>query len=84
LVQTALYYERYSWHTREEYKAFVASYGFDIMTWDGYSVLADIKELSMVTWMSQNAGSDSKSAGELTKRVQALKTGGTRSDWSPF
>ena len=35
LVQTALFYERFGWHTEEEYRTFVDVYGFDIMTWDG-------------------------------------------------
>jgi hypothetical protein len=46
--------------------------------------LADIKELSMVTWMAQKASSDARSAKELSKRVRALRTGGSRTDWSPF
>jgi aminoglycoside phosphotransferase (APT) family kinase protein len=84
LIQTAMYYERYGWHTRDEYDAFVSAYGFDVMTWNGYPVLADIKELSMVTWMAQNAGSNVRAVGELAKRVRALRTGGRRDDWSPF
>ena len=84
LIQTAMYCERYGWHTREEYDAFVSAYGFDVMTWSGYSVLADIKELSMVTWMAQNAGSNERAVGELAKRVRSLRTGESRTDWSPF
>jgi hypothetical protein len=84
LVQTAMYFERYSWHTRAEYDAFVRGYGFDVMTWPGYRVLADVKELSMVAWLSQNAKSDEESAAELAKRIHALRTGGSRHDWSPL
>jgi aminoglycoside phosphotransferase (APT) family kinase protein len=84
LVQTAMYFERYSWHTRAEYDAFVRGYGFDVMTWPGYRVLADVRELSMVAWLSQNDKSDEESAAELAKRIHALRTGGSRHDWSPL
>ena len=33
LIQTALYYDRYGWHTREEYETFTRVYGYDIMRW---------------------------------------------------
>ena len=36
LVLTALYFERFGWHTAEEYAAFVETYGYDVMAWDGY------------------------------------------------
>ena len=31
----------YGWHTREEYETFTRVYGYDIMQWPGYPVLAD-------------------------------------------
>ena len=40
LIQTALYYDHYGWHTREEYETFIRVYGYDIMQWPGYPVLA--------------------------------------------
>jgi hypothetical protein len=84
LVETALFYDRYGWHTREEYETFVKVYGYDIMQWPGYPVLADIRELAMVTWIAQKASEDGKTAAEARKRVDALRTGASRKDWLPF
>jgi Ser/Thr protein kinase RdoA (MazF antagonist) len=84
LIQTALFYDRYGWHSREEYDAFVKVYGYDIMQWPGYRVLADVREFVMVTWLVQKAGESDQTAGEARKRVDAIRTGASRTDWSPF
>ncbi|WP_176963816.1 hypothetical protein [Streptomyces sp. 2224.1] len=47
-----------------------ADYGFDIMNWPGYSVLADVRELMMVLWMGQQAGGSEKSAAEFSRWIQ--------------
>lgn len=84
LVQTAMFYERFGWHTEAEYRAFVDGYGFDVMGWPGYAVLADLRELLMTTWLAQNDGTDATTAEELAKRLDALRTGESRRDWAPF
>ena len=84
LVLTALFYERFGWHTAEEYAGFVQTYGYDVMAWDGYSVLADIREFLMVTWLSQNAAADPKVAEELARRISDLRTGASRKGWLLF
>lgn len=84
LIQTALFYDRLGWHTEAEYREFVEVYGYDIMEWDGYPALADARELSMTLWMARKAATDPKAAAETHKRVQAMRTGGSRRDWSPF
>lgn len=84
LVQTAMYFDRYGWHTERQYAEFVAAYGFDVLAWPGYSTLADIKETSMVAWLSQNATPGSKAEPELHRRLNSLRTGTGRRDWKPF
>ena len=84
VVLTAMYYESFGWHTREEYETFVQVYGFDIMTWPGYPVLREIREFLMVTWVIQKAGESEKVAAEARKRIQALRTGASREDWEPY
>lgn len=84
LVLTALYYERFGWHTEEEYRDLVAAYGFDIMQWSGYPVMRDVRELLMVTWLAQKSQADRDAASELATRIQALRTGSSRRDWKPF
>jgi hypothetical protein len=84
LIQTAIFYDRLGWHTREEYEAFTKVYGYDIMQWPGYPMLADIRELIMTTWVIQKAGEGEKMPAEARKRIDALRTGASRKDWLPF
>jgi aminoglycoside phosphotransferase (APT) family kinase protein len=84
LIQTALYAGRYGWHTREQYEAFVRVYGYDIMQWTGYPVLADVREFIQVTWIVQKAGESQQTADEARKRINAIRTGASREDWLPF
>ncbi|MBB4913349.1 phosphotransferase enzyme family protein [Streptosporangium saharense] len=84
LVLTAIYFERFGWHTTEEYNAYVEAYGFDVMRWAGYPALRDIREFLMVTWLSQKADHDERVAAEVRKRISALRTGASRRDWEPY
>jgi aminoglycoside phosphotransferase (APT) family kinase protein len=84
LIQTALYYDHYGWHTCEEYETFTKVYGYDIMQWPGYPALAAIREFILVTWMVQKAGENKKTATEARKRVDALRNGASRKNWLPF
>lgn len=84
LILTAVYFDRYGWHTATEYAAFCEAYGVDVMAWDGYEVLADVRELLMVTWLAWKAGESPKLAAEAAKRVAALRSGGSRRDWQAF
>ena len=84
LILTSLYYDRFGWHTRAEYESFVHHYGFDLMNWPGYSVLADVRELMMTLWLGHQVTTSSRSAEEFAKRVQAIRTDGSRRDWSAF
>lgn len=84
LVQTALFYDRFGWHTRAEYEAFVHHYGFDLMNWPGYHVLADVRELMMTLWMGGKAAAEPTAAEEFARRVESMRTGGDRRDWRPF
>ncbi|MBB1242502.1 aminoglycoside phosphotransferase family protein [Streptomyces durbertensis] len=84
LIQTAMYYDSFGWHTEAEYTDFADGYGFDIRRWPGYTVLRSIRELLMVTWLSQNAGADARAAAEVEKRVETLRSGSSRRGWAPF
>jgi aminoglycoside phosphotransferase (APT) family kinase protein len=84
LVQTALYWDRFGWHTDQEYRTFVDVYGFDVTEWPGYQVLADTREIMMTAWLGRMADTNDRAAIEVTKRIEAIKTGATRRDWAPF
>ncbi|MEV8372646.1 aminoglycoside phosphotransferase family protein [Kribbella sp. NPDC056861] len=83
LILTALYYERFGWHSDAEYAAFVDGYGFDVMAWSGYRVMRDLRELLMVAWLAESITGE-RGRLEITKRVQTLRTDGSRRDWQPF
>ncbi|WP_129767455.1 aminoglycoside phosphotransferase family protein [Streptomyces sp. L-9-10] len=84
LMQTAMYYDSFGWHTEAEYADFAEGYGFDVRQWSGYAVLRSVRELLMVTWLAQNAGTNPRAAEEVEKRVETLRSGGSRRAWSPF
>ncbi len=84
VAETAIYYDSFGWHTREEYETFVNVYGFDILTWSGYPVMRALREFLMVTWLIQQAADNERAAAEATKRISALRTGASRKDWKPY
>jgi len=81
---TAIYYDSFGWHTREEYETFARVYGFDIMQWTGYPTMRAVREFLMVTWVIQKADESEHAAAEARKRIAALRTGASRKDWQPF
>jgi hypothetical protein len=85
LVLTALYYERFGWHTREEYQGFAERYGFDVMAWPGYETLRSMRELIMIGWLAQNMNESGGVAAEVGRRIADLRTGREgRLEWKPF
>jgi Ser/Thr protein kinase RdoA (MazF antagonist) len=84
LMQTAMYFDSFGWHTAEEYTDFAEGYGFDVRQWSGYPVLRSVRELLMVLWLAQNAGVEPRAAREVERRVATLRTGASRRDWAPF
>ena len=84
LALTAIYYDSFGWHTRDEYEDFVRMYGFDIMAWPGYPVMRAVREFLMVTWVIQKAAESAQAAAEARKRIATLRTGASRKDWQPY
>ena len=84
LIQTAIFYDRFGWHTESEYRDFVTAYGHDVMQWSGYPVLRDVRELFMVSWLMQNVASNEEAAREFSSRMETLRTGGPAHDWRPL
>lgn len=84
LVLTAMFCDLYGWHTEAEYQAFVAAYGFDLRDWDGYRVMREVRELLMVVWLAGKPTQDARTAAELRKRLESLRTGQGRGSWEPM
>lgn len=75
LVLTAMYFERFGWHTDEEYLEFAADYGFDVMSWPGYTVLRNARELILLTWLAQNPWHLPEIQAEVSARIADLRAG---------
>ena len=84
LALTAVYFDSFGWHKREEYEGFARVYGFDIMRWPGYLVMCAVREFLMVTWIIRKAIHSNAAAAEASKRIAALRTGASRKDWQPY
>jgi len=75
LVLTAMYFERFGWHTDDEYLEFASRYGFDVMRWAGYTVLRNIRELMLLTWLSLNPWNLPEIRAEVSRRIADLRDG---------
>jgi aminoglycoside phosphotransferase len=63
--------------------AFIAAYGQDIQSWQGYPVLRDIRELSTLTALLRNGHAHPAAQRELQIRLRSLRTGDDQ-QWTPF
>ena len=63
--------------------AFVAAYGHDIRSWDGYQVLRDIRELSTISALLRDGHVDTEAQRELQIRLHSLHTQDCKR-WTPF
>jgi hypothetical protein len=75
LVLTAMYFERFGWHTDDEYLEFTSGYGFDVMRWPGYTVLRNIRELMLLTWLALNPWNLPEIHAEVSSRIADLRNG---------
>jgi len=71
------------WWSADEYRRFVAAYGYDVTEWSGFSLLRATQEMKMTTWIMQNIGESPEIAREYEHRMQRLRTG-EGGNWTPF
>jgi Ser/Thr protein kinase RdoA (MazF antagonist) len=67
----------------EERDAFVAAYGRDIRSWDGYPVLRDMRELSTLSAILRDGHTDAVAKRELVIRLKSLRSGDDQR-WTSF
>lgn len=77
-IQTALFFDRFAWHSEAEHGTFVEVYGYDVIAWAGYDDLAAAREGAMTSWLARRATTSSGAAAGAAKRVHAMRTGGSR------
>ncbi|MEU2868633.1 aminoglycoside phosphotransferase family protein [Streptomyces olivoreticuli] len=73
LVSTAVKHLTTATVTAAAYEDFCSTYGMDVTSWSGYSVLAGIRELRMVTFALQIAGEHPHARAEAQHRVDCLR-----------
>ena len=63
--------------------AFIAAYGRDIRSWEGYPILRDIRELSTISALLRAGHIDRAAGRELQTRLRSLRTG-DHQQWTPL
>ncbi|MEU4604040.1 aminoglycoside phosphotransferase family protein [Kribbella sp. NPDC023972] len=87
LVSTAVRLSTFGTITAKEYEAFTTAYGHDVLEWNGFEVLRDIRELRVTCYAAQRASEQPSLRGEAALRVACLR--GMRGprpwpDWKPL
>jgi thiamine kinase-like enzyme len=72
------------WHSDTAYTRFCDTYGFDVMSWDGFPVICAINELKMTTWLMQNVRESQAIASEVRTRLASLHDPEAPRNWRPF
>ena len=72
---TATEYHTASWWSREQYRAFVDAYGFDITQWSGFPTVEAVHQLKMTTWIMQNIEEPEDIAAEYEARMRTIRDG---------
>lgn len=73
LVSMAVKYATLGGISEDDYAAFIEVYGYDVMAWEGYRVLRDIRELRLVTMAAQVGMEDDGVRGEAAVRLAAIR-----------
>lgn len=66
-------YAVFGWMGESEYRRCVDRYGWDPLTWSGFSTMRAIRELNMVTWLMQRAGESAVVDDEIARRLADLR-----------
>jgi hypothetical protein len=72
-VQTAVNWATCGWISEAEYQEFVTAYGHDIMEWDGFELLRDVREFRMTSWLAQLAAEQPRLQEQAAHRVACLR-----------
>lgn len=79
LVHTAIKHHSFGWIAADEYTRFCEIYGYDVVDWEGFALLRDIREFRMTTMAAQVATSDPASRSQALHRLGCIRDeNGTR------
>ncbi|TDO54963.1 Ser/Thr protein kinase RdoA (MazF antagonist) [Kribbella sp. VKM Ac-2527] len=82
LVVSAVYL-RLGWYDEREYDAFVGAYGWDIRSWDGFGVLAALREFRMTAWLLSRLVREPRLKDETDRRIASLRHPDAPRSWTP-
>lgn len=76
-------YHHVGWYDDAAYRDFTEAYGYDIRGWDGYPVMAAIRQLRMTAWLASRTGREPRLTVEARRRIQSLRNPSTFVEWTP-
>lgn len=79
----AAVYERLGWFSPDEYARFVGAYGWDVREWEGFEVVAAVRELRMTAWLCARTRREPRLLPEARRRVASLRNPEGSRDWRP-
>jgi len=82
LVVPAVYL-RLGWYAEPEYDAFVAAYGWDVRSWEGFEVFAALREFRMTAWLISRLAREPRLKDEANRRIASLRHPDTPRSWTP-
>lgn len=83
LMSTSIAVSRYGL-PEATYRSFCAAYGFDVTQWPGYPTLRAVRELTMTTWLMQNAAESKEIAEESQVRIDSIRDKDLDRVWRTF
>ncbi|MFE5740697.1 phosphotransferase family protein [Streptomyces celluloflavus] len=81
LVTLEIHCRRFG-YSRDHYKQFANTYGFDVTRWPGFPVLRDIRELRMITTNARKISHAPSSAAEIDRRIAGLRCEDSSLAWN--
>jgi Ser/Thr protein kinase RdoA (MazF antagonist) len=80
----AVRYRSLGWVSEDDYRSYVAEYGFDVIRWPGFRTLRAARELNMTTWLAQRLGQDAGIDAEVRRRIADLQDDQSTRHWRPL
>ena len=80
----AVRHQALRWVSEDDYRSYVAEYGFNVLDWPGFPIIRAARELNMTTWLAQRLGQDKEIDTEIRQRITDLRNGHSARHWRPF
>jgi Ser/Thr protein kinase RdoA (MazF antagonist) len=84
LISTAVRYSSFGTIDGDQYGEFARVYGYDVLTWSGFEVLRDIRELRVTCYAAQRAVEDPSARAEAARRVASLRGRNGERPWTDW